>query len=40
LEVAQLERKARGRVLETYVVYRVAEPIAPILDALTAARTH
>ncbi len=40
IEIEHLERKARGRVLETYVVYRVAEPIERILDPETSERTH
>jgi 4-amino-4-deoxy-L-arabinose transferase-like glycosyltransferase len=31
-EVARLQRRANGRALETYVVYRVADPIPPVLS--------
>jgi 4-amino-4-deoxy-L-arabinose transferase-like glycosyltransferase len=31
-EVARLERRPNGRAIETYVVYRVADPIPPVLS--------
>jgi len=31
-EIARLQRRANGRAMETYVVYRVADPIPPVLS--------
>jgi hypothetical protein len=35
-EVARVDRRRRGTVLETYIVYRAARPIKPILDPIVS----
>ena len=37
-EVARLQRRPNGRPMETYVVYRVADPIPPVLESIDAER--
>ena len=37
-EVARLQRRPNGRPMETYVVYRVADPIPPVLEPIGAGR--
>lgn len=37
-EIARLVRRPHGRPMESYVVYRVADPIPPVLEPIGAAR--